>query len=218
MMKLAIAAVLGCGVAAVMAGTTPAQAEVVASGFRAGQCLDMRNGTEAILWGCHGGGNQNFTFRSGTYGQLTVGGRCLATSGPAGSGLVATSCSGGRNQMWTVTGSGALRNEEGWCADVERGGGQGARVIAWTCSGTANQRWGLARYMSALQAASQGMLNAKAAEAARSARPGMSISSAGVVAAGGANVVAAGGANVVAAGGGNIIMPLAGVVAAGGLN
>lgn len=218
MMRVALAVVLGCAATAVLAGATPARAEVLASGFRAGQCLDMRNGTEAILYGCHGGSNQNFTFRSGSYGQLMVGGRCLASSGQAGSGLVATTCSGGRNQMWTVTSSGALRNEEGWCADVERGGAQGARVIAWTCSGSANQRWGLARYMSALQAASQGVLNARAAEAARSARPGMSINAAGVVAAGGANVVAAGGANVVSAGGGNIIMPVAGVVAAGGLN
>lgn len=218
MMRFAIAAVLGCGVAAILAGATPVRAEVVASGFRAGQCLDMRNGTEAILWGCHGASNQNFTFRAGSYGQLMVGGRCLATSGQAGSGLIATTCASGRNQMWTITSAGALRNEEGWCADVERGGGQGARIIAWTCSGSANQRWGLARYMSAVQAASQGVLNARAAEAARSARPGLSINASGVVAAGGNNVVAAGGANVVAAGGGNIIMPIAGVVAAGGLN
>lgn len=218
MMRFAIAAVLGCGVAAILAGAPPVRAEVVASGFRAGQCLDMRNGTEAILWGCHGASNQSFAFRNGSYGQLMVGGRCLATSGQAGSGLIATTCASARNQMWTITSAGALRNEEGWCADVERGGGQGARIIAWSCSGAANQRWGLARYMSAVQAASQGVLNARAAEAARSARPGLSINASGVVAAGGNNVVAAGGANVVAAGGGNIIMPVAGVVAAGGLN
>lgn len=217
-MRVAIATILGCGVAAGLVGVTPARAEVLASGFRAGQCLDMRNGTEAILWQCHGGSNQTFTFRSGSYGQLMVGGRCLASSGQSGSGIVAVSCTGTRNQMWTVTSAGALRNEEGWCADVERGGGQGARIIAWSCTGSANQRWGLARYMSAVQAASQGVMNARAAEAARSARPGLSMNSSGVVAAGGNNVVAAGGANVVAAGGGNIIMPIAGVVAAGGLN
>ena len=39
-----------------------------------------------------------------------------------------------------------------------------------------------------------------------------------VIAPGGANVVAAGGANVVASGGGNVLLPLSGVVAAGGLN
>ena len=110
MMRLAIAAVLGCGAAAVLAGATPVRAEVVASGFRAGQCLDMRNGTEAILWDCHGASNQSFTFRNGSYGQLMVGGRCLATSGQAGSGLIATTCAGGRNQMWTMTRAGPLRN------------------------------------------------------------------------------------------------------------
>ena len=38
------------------------------------------------------------------------------------------------------------------------------------------------------------------------------------VAAGGANVVSAGGANVVSAGGANVLVPVSGVVAAGGLN
>lgn len=212
--------VLAAGAAALITGLAaePAKAEVIASGHRGGQCLDMKNGVEAILWGCHGAGNQSFAFRNGTYGELRVGGRCLATTGGAGAPLAATSCNGSRGQIWTITSSGALRNEEGWCADVERGGGQGSRVIAWQCSGASNQRWGLARYMTASQAALQGLLSAQGANALSSLRAGVSVNASGVVAAGGANVVAAGGGNVVSAGGGNIMAPVAGVVAAGGLN
>jgi hypothetical protein len=198
--------------------TAPAKAEVIASGHRGGQCLDMKGGVEAILWACHGGGNQSFAFRNGAYGELIVGGRCLSTTGGAGSAIVAAACTGARGQKWTITSSGALRNEEGWCADVERGGGQGSRVIAWQCSGATNQRWGLARFMPASQAASQGLLSPSMVGALGAARPGMTFNASGAVAAGGANVVAAGGGNVVAAGGGNILAPIAGVVAAGGLN
>jgi hypothetical protein len=204
----------------------PAKAEVIASGLRAGQCLDMKNGTEANLWACHGQGNQDFRFRSGNYGELLVGGRCLSTSGGSGSVIIATTCNGSRAQKWTITSSGALRNEEGWCADVERGGGQGSRVLAWSCGNGANQRWGFAKFMSAVQAASQGLINRSALSSLSNARPGLSFNANGAVAAGGANAVAAGGANVVSAGGANVVsagganvlVPVSGVVAAGGLN
>lgn len=217
MKRFLASAVLAIGMVAI-AAPAPAKAEVMASGHRGGQCLDMKGGVEAILWACHGAGNQSFAFRSGTYGELMVGGRCLSTTGGAGSAIVAAACTGARGQKWTITSSGALRNEEGWCADVERGGGQGSRVIAWQCSGATNQRWGLARFMSASQAASQGLLSSSVVGALGSARPGVAFNASGAVAAGGANVVAAGGGNVVAAGGGNILAPIAGVVAAGGLN
>jgi hypothetical protein len=178
----------------------------------------MKGGAEAILWACHGAGNQSFAFRNGTYGELMVGGRCLQTSGGAGASLIAAACNGSRGQKWAITSSGALRNEEGWCADVERGGGQGSRVVAWHCSGSSNQRWGFARFMTASQAQMRGLINPAAASAAASARPGLSINASGVVSAGGLNVIAPGGGNVVSAGGANVIVPIAGVVAAGGLN
>lgn len=217
MKRLLASAVLVGGMLTV-AVPASAKAEVIASGHRGGQCLDMKSGVDAILWACHGGSNQSFAFRNGTYGELLVGGRCLSTTGGAGSGVTAGACTGARAQKWTITGSGALRNEEGWCADVERGGGQGSRVIAWQCTGASNQRWGLARFMSGSQAASQGLVSPSLAGALASARPGLAFNAHGAVSAGGANVVSAGGGNVVAAGGGNILAPVAGVVAAGGLN
>ena len=223
-MKLFLA---GAGLAAVLCAfaVQPAQAEVIASGHRAGQCLDMKNGTEANLWACHGQGNQDFRFRTGSYGELLVGGRCLTSTG-SGKVLTATSCNGSRAQKWIVTAQGVLRNEEGFCADVEGGGGQGSRVLAWSCNNASNQRWGLAKFMSALQAANQGLLNRSALPSLNSARAGLSINANGVVSAGGANVVSAGGANVVSAGGANVVsagganvlVPVSGVVAAGGMN
>lgn len=196
-----------------------AQAEVLLSGHVAGQCLDMKNGTQAIVWSCHGEGNQDFRFRSGSYGELLVGGKCLTSTGGAGSAVVATNCAGSRAQKWVVT-NGALRNEEGWCADIEGGGGQGSRVIAWKCSGSSNQRWAPGRKMSAQSALSSGAITAQQAQSAQRAAMGHVIAAGGgnVVAAGGLNVIAAGGGNVVAAGGGNVYVPVSSVVAAGGLN
>ncbi len=197
----------------------PARAEVLLSGHAAGQCLDMKNGSEAITWSCHGQGNQDFRFRSGSYGELLVGGKCLTTTGGAGAGLAAAGCNGSRAQKWIIA-NGALRNEEGWCADIERGGGQGSRVIGWHCSGASNQRWAPGRKMSAQQALSSGRISAAQAQAAGRASLGSVIAAGGgnVVAAGGLNVIAAGGGNVVSAGGGNIYLPVSSAVAAGGLN
>jgi len=196
-----------------------AKAEVLLSSHVAGQCMDMKNGTEAIIWSCHGGSNQDFRFRSGNYGELLVGGKCLTSTGGAGSGLVAAQCNGSRSQKWIVT-NGALRNEEGWCADIERGGAQGSRVIAWQCSGASNQRWSAGRKMTTQQALANGSISPAQAQAAGRAAHGSVISAGGnnVVAAGGLNVIAPGGGNVVSAGGANIFVPVSSVVAAGGLN
>lgn len=210
-MKIRTALATAAVILAPLAPPTVARAEVILSGHASGQCLDMKNGSEAIIWSCHGEGNQDFRFRSGAYGELLVGGRCLSGNGGAGTGLVASQCNGSRAQKWGVI-NGALRNEEGWCADIERGGGQGSRVIAWQCSGGSNQRWSPGRKMSAAQALSSGRISAAQAQVAGRASLGS------VVAAGGGNVVAAGGLNVIAAGGGNVYVPVTSAVAAGGLN
>lgn len=218
-MKITIALWTAAVILAPVGLPSAARAEVLLSSHVVGQCLDMKNGTEAIVWSCHGEGNQDFRFRSGAYGELLVDGKCLASNGGAGTGLVATNCNGSRAQKWVVTNS-ALRNEEGWCADIERGGGQGSRVIAWHCSGSSNQRWSPGRKMSAQQALSSGAISAAQAQAAGRVAQGSVIAAGGgnVVAAGGLNVIAAGGGNVVAAGGGNIYVPVSAVVAAGGRN
>jgi hypothetical protein len=126
----------------------PSGATGLASDFRQGMCLDIRGGGhDAILWPCHGGANQQFGFLNGSAGHVGIMGRCLAASGGAGASLVAAPCANTPAQRWTLHWNGQLANEQGWCADVERRGGQGARVIAWRCMNDApNQRWRLAPF------------------------------------------------------------------------
>lgn len=229
-MRLTIIAAVAAAFSATAFMAPAAAAPVVASGHQAGQCLDIRGGSnDAILWACHGGGNQQLNFRNGSYGQIMVAGRCLSTSGGAGTSLVVTQCRNAPAQRWANTSEGFLRNEEGWCADVERGGGQGSRVIAWQCNTNGrlavnNQRWSFGQFYTASDLRNMGA--GSLAQRVLGAATGSLVSGAGVVsvgggnvvAVGGGNVIAAGGGNVVAVGGGNVIAPVAGVVAAGGLN
>lgn len=107
-----------------------------------GSCLDIRaSDSVALLWSCHGGANQQFRFRTGSYGQIMVGNRCLSTSGGEGAPLVAAPCRNTTAQRWAIRDNGRLNNEQGWCADVEREGGQGSRVIGYRCTDRFNQRW-----------------------------------------------------------------------------
>lgn len=219
------------GMAAVaMTMASPANAQsgatVVASGHVSGACIDIKAGSnEALLWSCHGGSNQQLAFATGSYGQIRVQGMCLSTSGAAGSPLVATGCAGTPAQRWINTREGFLRNEQGLCADVERGGGTGSRIIAWQCNSgmfgglfgpPTNQRWAFARFVPASMLPS-GVRSASPGQVLDIRLNGLSgvVSSGGgnVVAAGGGNVVAAGGGNVVAAGGGNVLVPMSGLIA-----
>ncbi|MBA2413373.1 MAG: ricin-type beta-trefoil lectin domain protein [Burkholderiaceae bacterium] len=113
-----------------------------------GLCLDMRGdrvqqGTEAILYNCHGKNNQRFVWTP--RGELTVGGMCLDVAGGRrnnGSRLIAWPCNGGGNQQWAVNGSSIRGNGSGKCLDG--GGGQpqrGSAVAIWDCNGSSGQQW-----------------------------------------------------------------------------
>jgi hypothetical protein len=213
------------------AAAAPAQAQsgppVIASGHAAGMCIDIKGGTnEAVLWSCHGGSNQQLAFASGSYGQVRVNGMCLSARA-RGAPLIASGCANTPAQRWINTREGFLRNEQGYCADVERGGGQGSRVIAWECNSgmfgglfgpPTNQRWAFARFVPASLVSSQARsLPIGRVIDLRSAGIAGVVAAGGgnVVAAGGGNVVAAGGGNVVAAGGGNLLVPMSGLIAGG---
>lgn len=217
-------------VAGLPAAAQSSPVNVVASGHRSGQCLDYDvSNKRIVLWGCHGGWNQQFAFQNGSYGAIQVNGQCLTTTGGAGASLSLASCNNSKSQKWANTSEGWLRNEEGWCADVEGGGGQGSRVISWQCgkSGTlaqTNQRWAFTRFYSAQALRNMGTSGLAVLADAQS-RPGATLntrgalsSSGNIIAAGGGNIIAAGGGNVIAAGGGNVMAPVSGVIAAGGLN
>lgn len=113
-----------------------------------GLCLDMRGdrvqqGTEAILYNCHGKNNQRFVWTP--RGELTVGGMCLDVAGGKrsnGSRLIAWQCNGGGNQQWAVNGASIRGSGSGKCLDG--GGGQprgGSPVAIWDCNNSSGQQW-----------------------------------------------------------------------------
>jgi alpha-galactosidase len=112
-----------------------------------GRCLDVpqsstANGTQPVIWDCHGGANQRWT-SSGT--TLQALGKCLDApiGATAGAKVQLWDCNGGTNQQWTTGSDGTLRGvASGLCVDVDRNlTANGTAVLLWTCSGAANQRW-----------------------------------------------------------------------------
>lgn len=113
-----------------------------------GLCLDMRGdrvsqGTEAIVYSCHGKSNQRFNWTP--RGELIVGNFCLDianNSNANGARVIAWPCNGGRNQQWFVNGSQIQSQKNGKCLDVEGGYAQrGTPVNVYDCHGGPNQRW-----------------------------------------------------------------------------
>jgi alpha-galactosidase len=112
-----------------------------------GRCLDVpqsstANGTQPVIWDCHGGANQRWTSSGSTLQAL---GKCLDApiGATAGAKVQLWDCNGGTNQQWTTGSDGTLRGvASGLCVDVDRNlTANGTAVLLWTCSGAANQRW-----------------------------------------------------------------------------
>jgi hypothetical protein len=119
-------------------------------GAASNRCADIpgsaANGTQAVLWDCHGGANQAFTRTSA--GELKVGGKCLDAQGwgtANGTKAVVWDCSGGANQRWNVNANGTITNvHNGLCLDATGAAtANGTQLILWACSGGANQQWRL---------------------------------------------------------------------------
>ena len=186
----------------------------IVSYYSKGMCLDTRASDQAVLiWTCHGGGNQAFRFVSGDYGQISLGnGDCLTGGATRGAGVKASSCGANTaHQRWGFQKDGSLRNEAGWCADIEGAStSAGTRVISWECNaGAGNQKWypGVTVKSAMLGLADLSALSVRAGrkQATQSFVMSQGFSTANMVAAGGGNMVAAGGGNMVAAGGGNLV-------------
>jgi hypothetical protein len=110
-------------------------------------CLDIagrvREGAQAILYGCNNGANQRFEW--GRSGELRVGGMCLDVSdGDRNNGakVIAFRCNGGENQRWRARGNQIRSSMNGKCLDVRDGRIRpGQPVQLWDCHGGENQRW-----------------------------------------------------------------------------
>lgn len=224
-----------------------AQSRALESQHARGMCLQV-TGSGATISRCDRRADQEVEF--GGYGTVKINGQCLSTNGE-NRPLVLKPCANDRAQRWTLNPRdhrGALRNEEGWCADVYgEGTADGTAVHAYRCDPNKrvdNQRW-LAKETK--RASTPAALAAPAAPVAQAAPWSLSLqrvtavrrgdggydfksldgkhvlatmdSKGNIVAAGAGNIVAAGGGNIVAAGGGNILVNNGGnIVAAGGGN
>lgn len=116
-------------------------------GAASGRCLDVpgsntANGTQPVIWDCHGSANQRWTASGQTLQSL---GKCLdsPTNATAGAKAQLWDCHGGANQRWNLNANGTISNaQSGLCLDVSGNGtANGTQVVLWTCTGAANQRW-----------------------------------------------------------------------------
>jgi hypothetical protein len=117
----------------------------------AAKCLDVPNnttteGTQADIWDCNGGSNQEWTSTSS--GQLTVysGGDCLDAYNngtAAGTKVDIWPCNGQSNQQWKLNSNGTITGvQSGLCLDVTGAStADGALADLWTCNGGSNQQW-----------------------------------------------------------------------------
>ena len=110
------------------------------------KCLDMTSDNRLVLWNCHGGKNQKFTFRIGESGTISVDGRCLAAPNQGNGPVRGERCNGAAaNQRWAAREDGAFRNAAtGGCLDVKEGRiADGTEILSFTCQNSSNQRFGV---------------------------------------------------------------------------
>ncbi|MFG3338362.1 cellulase family glycosylhydrolase [Glycomyces sp. NPDC048151] len=136
---------------AIMSGLGSGQptGTVAIVGVGSNRCVDVpnspaANGTQAQLWDCNGGGNQQFTRTSA--GELKVGNKCLEAAGwgtANGTKAAVWDCTGGANQRWNVNANGTISNaHNGLCLDANaRGTANGTQIILWSCGTASNQLW-----------------------------------------------------------------------------
>ncbi|MHC5905496.1 ricin-type beta-trefoil lectin domain protein [Streptomyces sp. S6] len=118
-------------------------------GQQSGRCVDIggsstANGTQAQLWDCNGGTNQQWTYSTGK--QLMVyGNKCLGVGSAAANGTPAAifDCTGQPDQQWNVNADGTITAaQSGLCLDASgQGSANGTKIQVWSCSGGTNQRW-----------------------------------------------------------------------------
>ncbi len=118
-----------------------------------GWCVDVRygdpaNGTPLLMWECHGGDNQQWSFRpDGTIRSL---GKCMTVEGGAsagGTGIVLSDCGADDSQKWRVTSDGWVVNQgSGKCLwnSIAQPQQHGQQLTIESCrADTINNQWRL---------------------------------------------------------------------------
>jgi hypothetical protein len=118
-----------------------------------GSCADITGGsktagTQAELWSCNGGANQQYTRASNGELQVYPGASqmCLDTSGggtSAGTAVVIESCTDSATQQWSIANGGEITNSgSGLCLGPVSGGtANGTKLQLQSCANTSNQQW-----------------------------------------------------------------------------
>ncbi|MFJ4199807.1 ricin-type beta-trefoil lectin domain protein [Streptomyces sviceus] len=130
----------------------PGTNSTLAVGTQSGRCLDLYdntigNGTQAELWDCNGGQNQQWRYTSRkelvVYGNKCLDAYNLGTTN--GTKVVIWDCNGQNNQKWNVNSDGTITNvNAGLCLDAYNAGtANGTQTVLWSCNGQANQKWTL---------------------------------------------------------------------------
>lgn len=130
----------------------PGANSTLAVGTQSGRCLDVydntiTNGTQAELWDCNGGQNQQWTYTSRkelvVYGNKCLDAYNLGTTN--GTKVVIWDCNGQNNQKWNVNSDGTITNvNAGLCLDANGAGTtNGTLMVLWTCNSQDNQKWTL---------------------------------------------------------------------------
>lgn len=181
---------------------------VIASYHSQGRCLDMRSSdSQVLLWNCHGGWNQAFRYVSGNYGMISLGDqRCLTSGLVSGAPVTVQACTNATNQRWGYQSNGTLRNESGFCLDIEGGSRtNGARILGYSCHGASNQQWYPGVHSRQAYVGLAAAARAQGRNDAKSFLLSPNFSGGNIVAAGGGNIVAGGAGNLLANDGGGIV-------------
>jgi lysophospholipase L1-like esterase len=131
-------------------GVPPVGTAVGVQNPQSGRCLDVygagtANGTQVILWDCHGGANQSWTRTAA--GELRVyTGKCLdvnANGTANGTKVQIWDCNGTAAQKFTFNTDGSLVGAgSGKCVDVTSGGtANGTLIQLYQCNGTGSQKF-----------------------------------------------------------------------------
>lgn len=116
-----------------------------------GRCLDASgtaDGAAAVIYQCHGGTNQDWTFNSSDQIVVSNSGKCLnsASGGAQDAAITITTCSSSVNQKWTILDNGRIQNQgaSGGCLQIPGGSiaNNSAGATTYPCSNNGTQmRW-----------------------------------------------------------------------------
>ena len=123
------------------AQTTTAKGVTLRPGHATQKCLDATADGRLLLWTCHGGKNQKFSFNYARRTTIQTNTGCLAATTPNGP-VAIRPCQGGAKFMWTVERNGKISNAAGGCLDVRMAERHdGAQVLTFQCNNKPNQRF-----------------------------------------------------------------------------